>query len=165
MNCRKERNPFITGKTDEALESCRADASCWHVDDAPQTHRVVAVANHAEVSNQVFDFHSVVESHAADNLIGDVGGAECFLENAGLRVSAIENGEVRIVHTFGVPFLNFSADVTRFVVFIDCLVADDLFADVIFRPQLFLSAADVVVDDSPRRVQDILGGTVVLLQP
>ena len=70
-----------------------ADAARRRVDDALQSHRVVRIANQAQVAEHVFDFGALVEAESADHGVADVVAAQRFFNEARLRVGAVEDAQ------------------------------------------------------------------------
>ena len=75
----------------ERLHDALPNASRRNVDDPSEAHIVVRIQNQLQIGEGVFDFFSLVETHAADDLVWRASPAECILERARLRVSAIQD--------------------------------------------------------------------------
>ncbi len=90
----------LAGFKREALQRFErgfADAARGSVDDALQRHRVVRIADQAQVAEQVLDLGALVKAESADHGVADVVAAQRFFNQARLRVGAIEHGAVRLV--------------------------------------------------------------------
>src|SRR5690606_38578831 len=93
----------------------------------------------------VLDLLAVVEPGAADDLVGDVGAHELLLEDAALRVGAVEDGDVAPPERPTVAALDLVAvveagdlpgDPLRLVDLVVGVVADDRVALAPVGPQL-----------------------------
>ena len=71
-----------------------ADAALGGVEHPPDADRVVVVDDRAQVGQRVADLLALVEAHPADHLVGQADPDEHLLEDAGLRVGAVEDGHV-----------------------------------------------------------------------
>ncbi|GAB3997915.1 hypothetical protein GCM10029992_22250 [Glycomyces albus] len=143
-----------------------ADAPLGDVDHALGRDGVVGVDRQLEVGQQVADLLALIEADAADDLVGDAAAHEDFLEGAGLGVGAVEDGDVAEGGLPGVDQLvDAGGDPGGLVVLVVAGVAEDPGPVAEVGEQLLLPAAGgVVLDDVVGRVEDVLGGAVVLLQ-
>lgn len=140
------------------------DGALGLVDDAPQRHVVRWVYDDAQISYDVAHFLAVVKTHASVNPVGNARAHQHFFQHAGLRVHAVQHGHrvvgyVRLVH-----LLHPVADPGGFLPLIACVEQADLFAFVLLRPQRLFLAAGVMRDDVVRRIQNVGGRAVVLLE-
>ena len=71
-----------------------ADAALGHVEDAAQRDGVLGVGQHPQVRQDVPDLLALVEADPADDLVGQADPDEDLLEDTGLGVGAVEDGDV-----------------------------------------------------------------------
>ncbi len=142
-----------------------ADAALGDVEDAAQRDRVLRVGQYAEVGQDVPDLLALVEADSADDLVGQADADEDLLEDTGLRIRPVEDGDVsglRVTRVGETVYL--LGDELRLVVLGVGDVAGDLCARARVGPQVLGAAGLVALDDRVGRAQDRLRGAVVLLQ-
>ena len=76
------------------FERLAADAARRVIDDALQPQLVGAVIDDAKVGQHVLDLRAVKEAGAADDAGRDAAALERVFDRVGLRVRAVEHGEV-----------------------------------------------------------------------
>ena len=89
-----EGDPVAGGQRLDAGLGTLADAALGGVQHPPQRHRVGRVDQHPQVGERVADFATLVEAHAADHAVGHPDRMKHFLEDAGLGVGPVEDGDV-----------------------------------------------------------------------
>ena len=156
----------------QRFEAGFADAANGRVDHSLQCHRVVRIADEAKIAEQVFDFGALVKAEPADHRVRDVVAAQCFLNQAGLRVGSIKHGTMRRSGVFSVrraclvqKGLDAVGDEQSFVFAIRRLVITNQRTTLAVGPQLLALAAYVVCDNGAGSFQNDLRRTVVLFQP
>ena len=92
--------PVSRASRSRGFERSFADAAGRRVDDALQSHGVVRIADEAQIAEQVLDFGALVEAESADHGVADVVAAQRFLNQARLRVGAVEHGAMRRLRRF-----------------------------------------------------------------
>ena len=118
-----------------------------------------------QVGERVLDLAPVVEARAADDLVGDADSHELLLEHPGLRVRAVEDGDVApAAVAVVVQPRDLLRHPARLVALVLGVVADDRLAAALVGPQLLRLAAQVVGDDRVGGVEDRLGRAVVLVE-
>ena len=105
------------------------------------------------------------EGYAAVHLVGDAVALEDHLEDAALCVGPVEDGEAVVPAAHAAAVQDAVADVHRFLPFRPALVDRDGEAVRLLRPQPLALAAAVVFDDPVGRLQNLVRGAIVLLQP
>ena len=106
-----------------------------------------------------------IEIDAADDLIGDICINQLFLKEAGLGVGAVEDRMIFILCLLLLDMAgNIANDMLRLLKGILELPEAHRHTCVIIRPQPLVLPTLVMVNDLVGRVQNIAGGTVVLLQ-
>ena len=141
------------------------DTALGLIQDAAHVHVVIGVAQGTQVGERIFDFLTLVEAGTTDHAIGQAGTHEHVLEGSGLRVGAVEDGNVTGLHAVLVrQAVNFTGDEACLGVLGFGHVTDDFRARAGGGPQLFGATIGVAFDDRVRRGEDVLCGTVVLLQ-
>ena len=171
------RNPvrILQGfiKTDAIFQSvilnpgqrCGSHPSFGNIDNALHSQVIQAVIHGFQVSQHILYFPAGIEIHTAHQLIRNIGSYHLLLEQAGLGIGSVQNRiipvrPVLLPHLFG----NFPRNKFRLVVTgLKFPEADPGSLSVICPEFLFLSAA-VVGNHLVGRVQNTLGGTVILLQ-
>ena len=161
----KERLPRLLADLRGDFHGTVADAALRRIDDAAQAHLVARVADHAEVSDHFADLAALVEACAADDAVRNARLREVALEHHRLGVHPVQNGIIREFAPGGHAVEDDLPDAFRFVHLVFGGVQVDLRAGAVLRPERFALALRVVFDDGVRRVQNILGRAVVLLQP
>ena len=160
----EERDALVGRKLRDLGDGGAADAAARGVDDALDGHVVVGVADGLEVGHDVADLRAVEEARAADDLVRHTGAQEHVLEDAGLCVGAVEDGDVVVAHALAVGLLDLPADPAALLALVRGLVDADLLAVSGRGEQALCLAAGVVGHHGVGRVQDVAGGAVVLLQ-
>ena len=147
------------------IDGSRTNFAGRLVDNAPQTQIILRVCQNRKIRQNVLDFFSVKEALAADDFIRNTGTREIGLDRAGLGVHAVQNGMVAKLCALFDVFTNYLGNMGRFVMLIICLIVVYFVAIAVFSPQCFTFSALIVFDDLVGCVQNIRGGTVVLLEP
>ena len=141
------------------------DTTLGLVQNAAHVHIVIGVAQGAQVGERILDFLTLVEASATDHAVRQAGSHEHVLEGSGLRVGTVENRNVTGLHAVLVrQAVNFAGDVACLGVLRFGNVTDNLRARAGGGPQLLRAAVRVAFNDRIRRGEDVLRGTVVLLQ-
>ncbi len=165
LDGRAEGDAFLLGEDIDAGHRPIADTAAGRVQDAPQADDVVGVGDHPQVGQCVADLAPLVEAHTAHDLVRQADADEHLLEDTGLRVGAIEDGDAggdrgprvgELVDALRNP--------GRLVVLVLGDVAVDLLAGTGLGPEVLRFAVGVSCDDGIGGGQDRLGGAVVLLQ-
>ena len=142
-----------------------ADTALGLVQNAAHIHVVIGVAQGAQVRQGVLDFLTLVEAGTADHPVGQAGTHEHVLEGSGLRVGAVEDGDVTGLHAVLIgKAINFAGDVACLSMLGLGDVTNDLRARTGGGPQLLGATVGVAFNDRVRRGEDVLRGTVVLFQ-
>ncbi len=149
----------------QLLDAALADASRRHVDHPQEADGIEGVVNQAQVGQEVLDLAPLVEAGAAHQAIGDAAADEGLLEGAGLGVGAVHDGEgARRVGVVLGERLHLFGHEGRLLLFVVGLAHHHPRATLVLRPQALLLALAVDADDVVGRIEDGLGGAIVLLQ-
>ena len=141
------------------------DTALGFVEDAAHVHVVIGVAQGAQVRQGVLDFLTLIEAGATNHAVGQAGTHEHVLKGSGLRVGAVEDCDVTGLHAVLIgKVVNFAGDVACLGVLGFGNVTDDFRTRTGGGPQLLGATVGVAFDDRVRRGEDVLRGTVVLLQ-
>ena len=160
-----ERLPVRCRPRVEPADRGVADAALRFVEDALDAHLVERVDDRPEIGERVLDLLAVVETGAADHLVGDTGAHEGFFDDPALRVRPVEDGDVAPPLAVGVVEVGCGAGHPRgFVRLVLGLVARDPVTLAVVAPEHLRLAAGVVVDDSVGGVEDGLRRPVVLVE-
>ena len=152
-----------------------ADAALGRGDGAQKSRIVVGVDQKPQPGAEVFDLGPVKKALAARDLVGHVGGAQLFLEDAGQVVGAVQDGEVGVLDlaagavvghraALGTQAQDEGQRTLGLVLFAVAFDQSNRFTGAVFAPQLFLEQFGVAGDHVVGRAQDVAGGPVVLLQ-
>src|SRR5690606_10576499 len=117
------------------VERPRADAARRSVHDALERRVIVAVREEPEVRERVLDLRALEEAHTAVYAIRDAGREQRLLEDAGLRVRAIQHGDVAAPLPGGNRVLNPVHDELSLVPLVERRIELDRLADASVRPQ------------------------------
>ena len=91
-----QRPALPGGLFQQGLHGALADAAGRIVDDPQGRDLVAGVGERFQVGQQVADLLAIVERHAADQHVGDLGPPQLQLERPRLLVRAAEDGEVAV---------------------------------------------------------------------
>ena len=161
------------GEPFQCFKRSFADTPRRRVDDALQRHRVVRVADQAQVAEQILDFGALVEAETADHGVADVVAAQRFFNQARLRVGSVQHGTVSGL-SVQIAFrrsglaekdLNSVGDKERFVLAVGCLVVADQASALAIGPQGLAFAAEIVGHHSARGFENDLRRSIILLEP
>ncbi len=117
-----------------------------------------------QVGDRVLDLGPLVELGPTDHLVGDLRTCQRVLENPGLGIGPVEDGDLRSRHAFVDQAHDLTGHEPRLGVLVVELAELDRVARAEVRPQLLRLAAAVVLDHRVGGVEDVLGRAVVLLQ-
>ena len=141
------------------------DTALGLVQDAAHVHVVIGVAQGAQVGERILDFLTLVEASATDHAVGQAGTHEHVLEGSGLRVGAVEDGDIARLHAVLVrQAINFAGDEASLGMLGFGNVTDNLRARTGGGPQLLGATVGVAFNDRIRSREDVLRGAVVLLE-
>ena len=136
------------------------------VDDPREREGVLRVPQEPEVRQHVLHLASLIEGDTADHLVGEAERAERVLDGPRLRVRPVQDGDVAhpVRLTFALETLDLPRDELSLVLLVVRLQEDDLGPAGPVGPEALFLPRGVVPDDRPRRVEDPLRRTVVLLE-
>ena len=141
-----------------------ADAAARLVDDAAQGDVVVGVDGKAQVGQNVLDLLAVVEALAAVDAVGHAGEDQVLFRHAALRVCAVQDGHLLVLHALGVQAQDLPADKAGLALLVRQGRDQDRLARAPLGPKALALSARVVGDDGVGRLEDAVGGAVVLLE-
>ena len=141
-----------------------ADAAAGCVDDTSQGDFIGGVVKNTQVGYEITDFFALVEAGAAHHLVGDAGADEDFFDGPGGVIGAVHDGNVPISHTCVEQSVDFGGDESGFIVFVVGNIAGDFRAGTMVGPEFLFPSAMIVGDHGIGRGEDVLGGTIILLQ-
>ena len=133
------------------------------VDDAAQAQIIRPVVNDAEIGQHIFDFGPVEESGASDNPIWNAVAFQRIFQGVGLGIGTVKNGKVPHSLTTG-GGQNLTGNEICLRHFVRCLIHHNGRAVSVGCPQLLSLPAQVVGNHRIGRIQNGLGGAIVLLQ-
>ena len=160
----EEPDPVRFGVPIDVTDTGVADGALGDVDDPAHRHGVVRVHHDLQVGEDVLHFATVVELHAAYDLIGDAELDEQLLDDAALGVRPVEDGDVAQLHAALLERRDLLRDERRLVLLVLRLEEVDELTLAGVGPQPLRLAAGVVGDDGVGGVEDRLGRAVVLLE-
>ena len=139
----------------------RADAALWNIDDPQHSQVIHTVGNCLKVGQDVLDFPPLVEVHASHQTVRHIIENAPFLYETGLGIGPVEHGLV-LIGKFTVPYL--SGHIIRLIPGHVKLLEPDQIPFPIGCPQGLILPSAVVADNAVCRIEDVLGGAVILLQ-
>ena len=153
------------GKICHPVQGRGTDAPLGHVDDPAHRQIVLTVVDGFQISQNVLDLFPGIEVHTTDDLIRHVHVHKPFLKQTGLGIGTVKDRAVMIgIFSFPHPAADVTAYVIRLLIGIVKIAQGDLVSRRIFRPEPLVFPPFVVVDHIVGRIQDVLGGTVILFQ-
>ncbi len=141
-----------------------ADAARGHVEDAAEADRVQRIVDDAQVSDDVLDLAPLIELRRPDQPVGQARLDERLFQGARLGVGAVHHGAGIAVVPLEHQVLDGVDDRRRLILLVIGFAHDDLRAPFAFGKQLLGLVVGVAPDNAHGRVEDGLGGAVVLLQ-
>ena len=145
---------------------CRgSDAAGRCVDDAEKRDVIIGIDKACHHREDVLDFPTIEKTFAADEAIGNAHPAEIFLQQARLRIHAINDSKVFPRDLIrGTERTYFIDDEFRFDLIIRHTDDMDRFAAFLRTPEVFSTAAGVVFDEAIRGREDRIRAAVILLE-
>ena len=143
-----------------------ADAPRGRVEHPPHRDAVHGIPEQPQVREHVLHLAPLIEGDAADHLVREAEAAEHVLDGSRLGVRPVEDRDVACVRdqAFAAELLDLAGDGLGLVMLVVRLDDRDRIAARPLGPELLLLARGVVAHDVVGRVEDPLGGPVVLLQ-
>ena len=158
-----EANLFGIRQPGRRFQRLGADAPGRQIDDPPEPQIVAAVVDDAEIGQHVLDLGPVEEAHTADDAVGNAVSLEGSFQCVGLGVGPVQHGDI-----FKLPALGQAEDLGRHkagLVGLGVGLPDaDSAAGGVLGPERLSLPAPVMGDHGVGRLQNGLGGAVVLLQ-
>ena len=155
---------LLGGKVSDHINSGVADLPGRLVDDAAQAHIIPGVRHNGHIGVDVLDLFAVIEALAAHDLMGNARAGKVAFDGSRLGIHAVEHRMVRQMPALFQVLTDDICNVHGFVLLILGSVDLHLVALVVPGPQGLALALGVVLDDAVGSIQDIGGGTVILLQ-
>ena len=142
------------------------DPSSGDIDDPADSQVVSPVVDGLEVAQDILDLSSVVEVGAAHDIVGEGPQDQAFLQEAGLGIGPVEDGKTPVGQGPVAPHLVLYVLRDKGGLLHGRREAPHMDAGppTAVCPEGLVLAGPVVADHGIGRVQDILGGPVVLLQ-
>ena len=141
------------------------DTTLGLVQDAAHVHVVIGVAQGTQVGERILDFLTLVEASATDHAVGQAGTHKHVLEGSGLRVGAVEDGDIAGLHAVLVrQAINFAGDEASLGMLGFGNVTDNLRARTGGGPQLLGATVGTCVAkemaENSKRIEVINSGTL-----
>ena len=160
----EEGEPLARRIAADLVDGGLADAAARRVDDALAGHVVGRVHDDLEVGHDVADLRAVEEARAAHDLVGHSGAHEHVLEDARLRVGAVEHGHIVVARARIVQLLDLRGDPAALIALVGRLVDPDFLPLAAVGEQMLVLARGVVGDHGVGGLEDVARGAVVLLE-
>ena len=142
-----------------------ADATSGIVDDALQSFFVVRIGHQSEIGDDVFNFLSLIKAQSAINAIRNVLLSHFLLKRAALRVSAIKNGKiVEFATILALDSFDVFAHNQRFLFIRIGRLQNNLVAFIVLAENILFNLPCIMPYQAVGRLNDALGGTIVLFQ-
>ena len=133
------------------------------VDDAAQAQRVRPVVDDAQIGEHILDFRPIKEPGTANDTIGNAIAFHGIFQSIGLGVGTVEDGKILHAAAPG-GCQNLTGHIVGLGALIRGFVDGNGIAGAVGRPEFFPLASDIMGNHRIGRIQNGLGGTVVLLQ-
>ena len=159
-----EGRPLPQGDLLGGLHRLGPDAPGRVVDDPGQAQVVLRVVQHRQIGHHVLDLRPLEVAGAADDAVGDAAALAGILHLVGLGVHAVEDGVVLEVPPLGHPVQDLVGHILGLVILVHGGIQGHLIPCSRPGPKLLALPALVVADHGVGRLQNGLGGAVVLLQ-
>src|SRR3989344_5746792 len=140
------------------------DAAARFVDAPRERDAVRKVMRETQIGDDVPDFLALIESDAAYDAIGNVVREKNLFHDARLGVGAVQYDKIVKGTTILRCGGNLARDKFRLVALIACGIGNQFLSPVFLRPQLFVALIGVVTNHMIGGDQNVLRGTVVLLE-
>ena len=155
---------FFFGQKNQGVLGCRTNSAFGGVEYPTKSEGVRRVGNRHQVGNRVLDFCSLIKLGAPNYAIGNSGADENIFQRPGLRVCSIKHGHLRVGHTLPGELHNLVGNKLCLIVGAVPREANDLLTRAEIGEQVLGFPVKVVADHGIGRIEDVLGGAVVLLQ-
>ena len=134
------------------------------VDHPLEGRIIVAVGHQPQIGQGVLDFGPLEEAQAAVNPVGQRRRDQRFLEYPRLGVGAVENRRVAALAARFHPLADALDHKPRLVGFVKGIVDLERLAVAGIGPQVLAQPGGIVGDERIRRLEDVVGGAVILFQ-
>ncbi len=160
-----EANLILMRTVGNLVHGRGTDATSWIVDDTLDGLLIVRIGNQSEVSDNVLDFLTLIETQAAIDAIRDALLAKLLLEATALGVGAIKDGKVAILATIlTLDALDvFRYDNRLFLITIGWLVLQLLTLGILAEHILRYLVA-IMANEAVGSLNDGLGRAIVLFE-
>ena len=152
------------GRVLQLLDRARADAARRKIHHAREGGVVVGIRGKPQVGERVLDLLALEEAQPPIDAIRDAGAKERVLEDARLRVRAVEESHAGERRALAVQRFRFLDDEARLVVVVGRGVDAQRLALAFRGPEVLAEPRLVVRDDRVGRVEDVALRAVVLLE-
>src|SRR5690606_22490893 len=146
------------------IHALHADAARRQIHDALEGSIVIAAEDEPQVREGVLDFRALEEAESAVDAIRKACRQERFFERTRLRIRAIEERAAAALTALMYPVANAIDDEVRFVSLVERSVQPNRVAALPARPKVLAEPSVVVADERVRRIQDVAGRAIVLLE-
>ncbi len=148
-----QRHIPACGKFGEPIQGPPADPSRWNVHHTEKTHRVGRVGNQPKICQKVSNLLALVEPEAAHDRVWDDGAPQGILQNSGLSVHTIEDGEVVKAISLSRREVPYGLDDEGCLIrLVSRLTESDRLPLFVFRPEPLFLPAPVPRDDGKGRL-------------
>ena len=165
LDDRKAAAALLLGDRGDGVQGLCSQLASGLVDDAPEAQIVVAVADDLQIGHRVADLLAVAKARAAQHTIGHGRTGKGLFQAVGLRVRAVKDGKIAVRRFL---LRNETADRVHHLARLGVLIVAEqklqLCALARRRPERLPLSSRIVGDHGVGRVQNALGGAVVLLQ-
>ena len=146
------------------VHGLRADAAHRQIHHPFEGSVVRAAGDEAQVRQGVLDFGALEEAQAPVHAIRHAGIEKSLFEHPGLRVRAVQHRRFAARAAVSHPFADAIHDEVGLVALVEGRIQLDALAVRAAGPQRLAEPAIVVRDQRVRRLENIAGGAIVLLQ-
>ena len=154
----------VSGRILQRFERARADAARRKIHHAQERAVVLGTRDQAQISERVLDFHALEKAQAAVDAVGNAGREQRMLQNARLRVGAVEHADLAPRQAIAMERLDFLGQPVGLVAVGLRLVDAQRLAVPGGGPQVLAQALPVVGNQRVGRIQNVAVRAIVLLQ-
>ena len=157
----KKAHAPLRGECRHPAHGRRPDSPLWHIDNAQHGQIIHPVGNGPQIGQNILNLLSLVEIDTAHQPVGHIVKNAPLLQKPGLGVRPVED-RLFLISLPAIP--NLPRHKIRLVLGRLKLDEAHLAPLAVGCPERLVLAAPIVANYSVCRIQDILGGAVILLQ-
>ena len=136
-----------------------------NIDNSADCQIILSIIDGLQICQNILDLFSGIKIHTSNDLVWNVGIQELLLKETGLGIGPVKNCKI-LIFCFPFPhlFTDLPGHIFRFLIAILELLEQDWLTLFVLRPECLLLTPSVIGDHAIGCIQDILCGTIILLQ-